>query len=126
MTTPFEVGVVDLMVALPPAPGDETWRDQLRPLLKDRESADFAHPASYLYRNLPAARYAPDPVSAVLDEMDRFGVDRAMVGVHPDNAMGLSYETIFEQLPAVPFREQVWPQFLRANALRLLGETPPD
>ena len=85
MTTPFGVPVVDLMVALPPAPGDETWRDQLRPLLKDPESAEFAHPASYMFRNLPSARYAPDPVGAVLDEMDRFGVERALVGVHPDH-----------------------------------------
>jgi len=79
------VGVIDLMVALPPAPGDESWRDQLRPLLKDPGSASFAHPASYLYRNLPAARFADDPVGAVLDEMDRFGVERALVGVDVDH-----------------------------------------
>jgi predicted TIM-barrel fold metal-dependent hydrolase len=278
------------MVALPPRAGDDAWRDQLRPLLKDPESAGFAHPASYLFRNLPAARYATDPLRAVLDEMDRFDVERALVGVHPDHEtsmralrgypdrfigsyevdpnhgiagvhalraavhdlgaraataftagafpaapldapawyplyaacvdldlplfvtvgvpgprvpfapqdvrrldtvcyefpeltvvmrhggepwadlavklmlkwpglhystsafapryypstivdyantrgaakvcfagyfpMGLSYETIFEQLPQVPFRDHVWPQFLRANALRLLGEGP--
>jgi hypothetical protein len=40
--------------------------------------------------------------------------------------MGLSYETIFEQLPSVPFRDHVWPQFLRDNALRLLGEPSPQ
>src|SRR5260370_10858519 len=38
-----------------------------------------------MYRNLPAARYADDPLRAVLDEMDRFGVDQAMIGVHPDH-----------------------------------------
>ena len=48
------------MVALPPAPDDQTWRDQLGPALKDRESAGFAHPASYLFQNLPAARFAAD------------------------------------------------------------------
>jgi uncharacterized protein len=81
---PFDVGVIDLMVALPPAPGDESWRDQLRPLLKDPESlASFTHPASYLYQNLPAARFASDPAAAVLTEMDRFGVERALVGVDP-------------------------------------------
>jgi predicted TIM-barrel fold metal-dependent hydrolase len=85
VTTPSGLPVVDLMVAFPPAPGDEMWRDQLRPLLKDPESAEFAHPASYMFRNLPAARYAPDPLGAVLDEMDRFGVERALVGVHPDH-----------------------------------------
>jgi predicted TIM-barrel fold metal-dependent hydrolase len=82
---PFDVGIVDLMVALPPAPGDQTWRDQLGPALKDRESEGFAHPASYLFQNLPAARFAADPTTAVLDEMDRFGVEQALVGVHPSN-----------------------------------------
>ncbi len=60
-----------------------SWRDALRPLLKDRESLEgFAHPASYMYKNLPEARAADDPVGAVLAEMDRYGVDRALVGVH--------------------------------------------
>jgi uncharacterized protein len=78
----FDVGIVDLMVALPTG-GGAAWRNQLAPLLKDPGSASFAHPASYLYRNLPAARTAADPVPAVLDEMDRFGVERALVGVDP-------------------------------------------
>ncbi len=79
------VGVIDLMVALPTAPAGDAWRGQLAPLLKDTESRTaFAHPASYLYRNLPAARFADDPVTAVLAEMDRFGVEQAMVGVDPD------------------------------------------
>ena len=85
MTTWLDGGVIDLMVALPPAPGDESWRDQLRPLLKDPGSASFTHPASYLYENLPAARFADDPVRAVLDEMDRFNVERALVGVDVDH-----------------------------------------
>ena len=83
MSAPFDVGVVDLMVALPT--GGDTWRDELAPLLKDPGSASFAHPASYMYRNLPAARTAVDPVGAVLDEMDRFGVERALVGVDPSD-----------------------------------------
>lgn len=35
--------------------------------------------------------------------------------------MGLSLERIFAELPAVPFRDHVWPKFLRENALRVLG-----
>lgn len=31
--------------------------------------------------------------------------------------MGLSLERIFGELPAVPFRDHVWPRFLRQNAL---------
>ncbi|MEP6626203.1 MAG: amidohydrolase family protein [Acidimicrobiia bacterium] len=35
--------------------------------------------------------------------------------------MGLSLERIFAELPSVPFRDHVWPKFLRENAERILG-----
>ena len=86
MTFPAGVGVIDLLVGLPPAPGDLSWRDALRPLLKDEDSlGGFQHPASYMFKNLPSERFADDPPRAVLDAMDRFGVERAMIGVSVDN-----------------------------------------
>jgi predicted TIM-barrel fold metal-dependent hydrolase len=33
---------------------------------------------------------------------------------------GLSLERIFGELPAVGFKDEVWPKFLRENALRVL------
>jgi hypothetical protein len=33
--------------------------------------------------------------------------------------MGLSLERIFDELPTVPFRNHVWPKFLRENAMRV-------
>ena len=33
---------------------------------------------------------------------------------------GLTLERIFGDLPDVPFRDSVWPKFLRENALRVL------
>jgi len=90
MSNALGIAVVDTMVALPPAPGDESWREQLRPLLKDRESLEgFAHPASYMFKNLPDARFADDPIAAVLSEMDRFDVQHALVGVSAANEPGL-------------------------------------
>jgi hypothetical protein len=48
------------------------------------------------------------------------GADKVMyAGYYP---MGLSLERIFSELPEVPFREHVWPKFLRENALRLFGK----
>ena len=35
--------------------------------------------------------------------------------------MGLCLERIFAELPDVPFRDHVWPKFLRENAERILG-----
>ena len=34
--------------------------------------------------------------------------------------MGLSLRRIFEELPNVPFKDEVWPKFLRENAVRVL------
>ena len=33
--------------------------------------------------------------------------------------MGLSLERIFTEMPDVPFRDHVWPKFLRENAMRV-------
>ncbi len=35
--------------------------------------------------------------------------------------MGLSLERIAKELPGVGFKDEVWPKFLRTNALRVLG-----
>jgi hypothetical protein len=35
--------------------------------------------------------------------------------------MGLSLETIVTQLDSVPFRDHVWPKFLRENAVRVFA-----
>jgi predicted TIM-barrel fold metal-dependent hydrolase len=35
--------------------------------------------------------------------------------------MGLSLERIFKELPDVPFRDHVWPKFLRENAMKLFA-----
>ena len=32
---------------------------------------------------------------------------------------GLTYDRIFSELPDVPFRDHVWPKFLRENAKRV-------
>ena len=35
--------------------------------------------------------------------------------------MGLSLERIFREMPNVPFKDDVWPKFLRENAVRVFG-----
>ena len=45
------------------------------------------------------------------------GADKVMyAGYYP---MGLSLDRIFKELPDVPFRDHVWPKFLRENAIRV-------
>ena len=105
MTMPTGVGIIDCMMAVPPKADDRSAMEMLRPQLRDRESRDdMVFPAQYLFKNLPEARFREDTLAAVLDEMDRWGVERAMIGVnskheaaqralqqHPDRFFG-SYE----------------------------------
>lgn len=90
MTMPSGIPVVDTMVGMPPEPGDMSWLGHLGPLLRDEESLSaFRFPAEYMFKNLPAARFADDTVAAVLDEMDRFGVEKALIGVGFGNGRAL-------------------------------------
>ena len=56
---------------------------------------------------------------AVVDYANTRGADKGMyAGYFP---MGLSLERIFSELPNVPFRDHVWPKFLRENAVRVFN-----
>ena len=55
----------------------------------------------------------------IIEYANSRGADRIIyAGYWP---MGLTYERIFGDLPHVPFKDDVWPKFLRENALRVLG-----
>jgi predicted TIM-barrel fold metal-dependent hydrolase len=73
-------------------------------------------PNLYYSTSAFAPRYYP---KAIVDYANTRGADKVMyAGYFP---MGLSLERIFRELPEVPFRDSVWPKFLRENALRVLG-----
>jgi hypothetical protein len=56
---------------------------------------------------------------AIIDYANTRGAERVLyAGYWP---MGLTYERIWGDMPGVPFRDHVWPKFLRDNARRVLG-----
>ncbi len=72
-------------------------------------------PNLYYSTSAFAPKYYP---RAIVDYANTRGADKVMyAGYFP---FGLSYETIFSQLPDVGFRDDVWPAFLRDNARRVL------
>ena len=88
MTMPTNVGVIDLMVGMPPGPDHRGGVDSLRPFLRDRESLELLDfPAQHLFKDLPPEASADDPISAVLTEMDRFGVERGLIDVSDRNSV---------------------------------------
>lgn len=61
-----------------------------------------------------APKYYPD---AIVRYANTRGADKVMyAGYYP---AGLTLERIFRELPAVPFVDDVWPRFLRDNAVRV-------
>lgn len=78
-------------------------------------------PGLYYMTSAFAPKYYP---RAIIDYANTRGADKIMyAGYFP---MGLTLERIFEELPRVPFRDHVWPKFLRENAARVfrIGAEP--
>jgi len=72
-------------------------------------------PNLYYSTSAFAPRYYP---ASIVDFANSRGADKVMyAGYFP---MGLSLERIFSELPHVPFKDDVWPKFLRENARRVL------
>src|ERR1700728_4037281 len=85
MPMPTGVGVVDLMLQIP-TDDPSAMYDFLKPLLLDRESREqFKFPAEYMFKNVPPTRKSSDYVGIALDEMDKVGIDKAMIGVDAGN-----------------------------------------
>lgn len=71
-------------------------------------------PGLYYMSSGFAPRYYP---KAIIDYANTRGSEKVMyAGYYP---MGLSLRRIFAELPNVPLRDHVWPNFLRENALRV-------
>jgi len=101
MPMPTDIGVIDLMIGFPHADRRNNY-DFLRANLRDRESLDdFEFPAQYMFKNVPKVDPPSDPVAALLELMDKYGIERAMIGVsgasneshralhdHPDRFFG--------------------------------------
>ena len=83
MSMPLDIGVIDTMVGFPV--GFEIY-DFIRKQAKDWDTREtFQFPVEYLFKGAPKDLFgADDPVAVVLHEMDRFGIERAMIGCEGD------------------------------------------
>ena len=88
--------------------GGEPWEALLVKLM-------LKWPNLYYSTSAFAPKHYP---KAIVDYANTRGADKIMyAGYFPS---GLSLERIFTELPDVAFRDEVWPKFLRDNALRVL------
>jgi len=88
--------------------GCEPWADLAVKLM-------LKWPNLYYSTSAFAPKFFP---KEIIEYANSRGADKVMyAGYYPS---GLSLERSFSELPNVPFRPQVWPKFLRENALRVL------
>jgi uncharacterized protein len=82
MAIPAGLRAIDLMLDFPIADEDQKQRYEfLKPLLLDQESREqFEFPAEYMFKHVPQFKRGGDFVGVALDEMDKHGIERAMIG----------------------------------------------
>jgi len=89
--------------------GAEPWADLAVKLM-------LKWPNLYYMTSAFAPKFYP---KSIIDYANTRGSDKILyAGYFP---MGLSLRRIFDEMPDVPFRDHVWPKFLRENAIRVLG-----
>ena len=85
MAGPVGLPVIDTMIGFPHE-GSAQY-DFIRKQTKDRQSKeDFEFPVEYMFKDVPKGLPTDDPVSLVLQQMDRFGIEKAMIGVGEGSA----------------------------------------
>ena len=81
MAMPTDVPVIDLMMGLPEG-HKKDWYGFLRKGFMDEESKDMEFPAQYMFKDVPKdIDENADPVALVLNEMDHFNIEKAMLGI---------------------------------------------
>ena len=89
--------------------GCEPWVDLVVKLM-------LKWPNLYYSTSAFAPKHYP---KAIIDYANTRGADKILyAGYFP---MGLSLDRIFTELRDVPFKAEVWPKFLRENAIQVLG-----
>ncbi|MGB5813261.1 MAG: amidohydrolase family protein [Polyangiales bacterium] len=86
MPIPEGLKAIDLMMNIPD--GDPTaWYEFMKPLLLDEESRKvFKMPAQYMFKNIPNIDDQDDYVAYSIAEMDKWGIEKAMLGISGPNS----------------------------------------
>ena len=82
MAMPDNIGIIDMMLGLPITEPDQTYAF-LKVNVHDRESKEqFKFPVEYMFKGVPHDfGKGRDPVEATLEEMDRWGIEKAPLSV---------------------------------------------
>jgi predicted TIM-barrel fold metal-dependent hydrolase len=85
---PSDVSVIDLMIGVPHA-DRSTWHEDFRGLIRDEGSREeLRHGAGYMYKELPDFPVDGAFPDFLVANMDRHGVERALIPVTPREPIG--------------------------------------
>ncbi|HEY3845075.1 MAG TPA: amidohydrolase family protein [Acidimicrobiales bacterium] len=91
MAVPEGIGTIDTMIGFPHPDMKETYRF-ITQQTKDKESIDdFEFPAEYMFKDVPekGLRDVDDPIALTLSEMDRWGIDKGLIGLAGPDSDGV-------------------------------------
>ena len=90
MGMPDGIGAIDLMIGFPAADMAQQYAF-ITQQTKDRQSKEeFEFPAEYMFKNSPdKVLEKDDPVGTTLREMDKWGVEKGMIGVSDPEGNGV-------------------------------------
>jgi uncharacterized protein len=94
MAVPEGIGIIDTMIGFPNPDMKGTYRF-ITQQTKDRESTEeFEFPAEYMFKDVPEKRLrdVEDPIALTLSEMDRWGIEKGLIGL--DGAEGNGIKAI--------------------------------
>jgi len=84
MGMPTDIGIIDTMIGFPMRDTEAVY-DFIKKQTKDADSKQSEFPAEYMFKHAPKQHEGDeDPVAITLREMDKFGVERGLIGVHND------------------------------------------
>ncbi|MFP4553634.1 MAG: amidohydrolase family protein [Actinomycetota bacterium] len=90
MGKPSGVGIIDTMIGFPAADPSQQYAF-ITQQTKDRESKEqFSFPAQYMFKDVPNDKLSGsnDPIGYTLEQMDKWGVERGLIGVSLDDSVG--------------------------------------
>ena len=87
MGMPRGIGIIDLMLGIP-KPGARNY-DFMRPLFRDKETLEsFEFPVEYIFKDVPKTGRQDDMIKYTLEQMDQYGIERALIGIEADDDTG--------------------------------------
>ena len=107
MGMPTDIKVIDCMLGIPNAEDRSDWFAAFRPLIKDAQTLEqFSMPAQYMFKDVPTTGNPGDFVKWTVEQMDRFNIEKALVGWNDDDtsrrAKELYPDRFFFDVPCDP------------------------